>query len=279
MAYIPVDIDNAVKKECKRRRFSPRTTQTYLFCINKFLEDTKKPLQYISKKDVREFLEDLAEKERAGSTMNVYHMAIKFFFEQVLDKRMWVNIKYSKTPKKLPVVLTKEEVKKLIESISNSKHKLMIAFMYSAGLRVSELINLKIKDLELEKGFGYIRKGKGGKDRIFVVAEKLAPILQQLITTEILGKEDYLFTSKLKRKYTAASLQKIIKDATKKAKISKKVHCHTLRHSFATHLIDNGYAITDVQAVLGHKNPETSMIYIHSSNRKMINIKSPLDNL
>ena len=122
MNYIPVHIEESIKKECSRRRLSFRTAQTYLACIERFLKWSKKDIRYISKKDVRLFLEDLSEKNKAGSTMNVYHMALRFLFENVLEKRMWIDIKYSKTPKRLPEVLTKEEVRKLLNAISNWKH-------------------------------------------------------------------------------------------------------------------------------------------------------------
>ena len=279
MTYYPVNIEEAVKKECNRRRFSLQTTKTYLYCINRFLNFCKKDLGKISKKDIRLFLEEMSDKGLSGSSLNTYHMALRFLFTQVLEKRMWLDIKYSKTPKKLPEVLTKEEVKELIWNIPNHKHKLMVALMYSAGLRVSELINLKVKELKMQRRFGYVRNGKGGKDRIFVISDRLAPILQQVITNNNLTGENYLFTSMRSKKYSIRSLEKIIKTAAKKAGINKNVHPHTLRHSYATHLIDNGYAVTDVQAMLGHKSPETSLVYVHSSNAKFINIKSPLDNL
>ena len=155
----------------------------------------------------------------------------------------------------------------------------MVALMYSAGLRVSELINLKVKDLEIKRGFGYVRNGKGGKDRIFVISGKLPPILQQIITNNQLSEEDYLFKSRRGGKYSLRSIQKIIKKAAKKAGIKKNVHPHTLRHSYATHLIEDGYALTDVQAMLGHKSPETTLIYVHSSNPEFVKVKSPFDSL
>lgn len=162
----------------------------------------------ISKKDVRLFLEHLSDKERAGNTMNVYHMAVKFLFEDVLRKRMWINIKYSKVPEKLPVVLSKEEVKKLFNAIENPKHKLMIQLMYSAGLRVSELINLRVRDLEIERGFGFVRGGKGKKDRLFIIANKLKDKIKNLIEKEMLESESYLFTSNRRNKYNIRSLQR-----------------------------------------------------------------------
>jgi site-specific recombinase XerD len=277
MVYIPMDIEEAVKRECKRRRYSGRTIKTYIYCINRFLKFAGKGIDKISKKDVRLFLESLSEKKLTGNTMNVYHMAIRFLFEDVLDKRIWVDIKYSKVPEKLPVVLSKEEVKKLFSVIKNPKHKLMIQLMYSAGLRVSELINLKINDIDLDKDYGWVRRGKGGKDRIFIVAKSLKSELERF--TDLKKTDEWLFTSQGGRKYNIRSLQQIVKKARKEAGIEKRVSCHTLRHSFATHLIEDGYSVLEVQTLLGHKSPETTFIYLHIASPNMIKIKSPLDNL
>lgn len=279
MSYIPIDVNEAIRKEGYRRRLSPRTIQTYQKCVDIFLRKTNKTLDQISKKDIRLFLEYLSEKNKAGSTMNVYHMALRFLFENVLEKRMWIDIKYSKTPKRLPEFLTKEETKKLIDSIVNFKHQLMICLMYSAGLRVSELLNLKVKDLVLENGYGYVRNGKGGKDRIIIVSKNLIPAVRKLIKNEKLVEENYLFQSNRDGKYSARTIQQIIKKAIKISGIKKNIHPHTLRHSFATHLIDNGSDLTQVQALLGHKSPETSMIYVHMASPMMINTKSPLEEL
>ena len=279
MAYIPVNIEEAVRKECKRRRYSYQTTKTYLYCINRFLKWSREDLGKISKKDVRLFLEKLSDRGLSGNTMNTYHMAIRFLFEEVLEKRMWIDIKYSKTPKKLPVVLSKEEIKKLFSAIDNKKHRLMIELLYSAGLRVSELINLKVYDLEIDKGYGFVRSGKGNKDRLFILSEKLRDKIKELIEEDLLDKGSYLFSSNRNLKYNIRTIQQIIKKARKKAKIDKKISPHTLRHSFATHLVENGYDLTQVQALLGHKSPETTMIYLHTASKNMINIKSPLDSI
>jgi len=276
MAYIPVNIEEAIRRECKRRRYSERTIKTYIYCINRFLKFTGKTIDRISKKDVRLFLESLSEKGMAGNTMNVNHMAIRFLFEDVLDKRIWIDIKYSKVPEKLPVVLKKEEVKELFDAIKNPKHKLMIKLMYSAGLRVSELINLRINNIELDKNFGWIRGGKGNKDRLFIVAESLKSELKPF--TDFRESNEYLFTGK-RGKYDMRSLQQIVKKAGKRAKLEKKISCHTLRHSFATHLIEDGYSVSEVQSLLGHKSPESTFVYLHTASPNMIKIKSPLDNL
>lgn len=222
MVYIPIDIEKAVKRECKRRRYSDKTAGTYLYCINKFLSWSGKGLGKISKKDVREFLENLSEKNRSGNTMNTYHMAIRFLFEEILERRIWIDIKYSKTPKKIPIVLSKEEITKLFKNIKNNKHKLMIELLYSAGLRVSELINLKVYDLETDKGYGFVRHGKGNKDRIFIIAETLKSKIKKLIEKEDLTSEDYLLRSNRKTRYSPETPRHLIKQACKKAKINKK---------------------------------------------------------
>jgi len=278
MAYIPVDWEYSLRKECIRRGYSPRTIKTYSECISKFLKFSGKTLDKIGKQDVRLYLDNLAGRGLAGSSLNVNLMAIRFLLEDILRKNIHLNIKYSKTPEKLPVVLTKEEVKRLIGKIANWKHRLMIELMYGSGLRVSELINLKVKDLEISKNYGFVRGGKGNKDRMFILPKICSEKIKSLIEIENLEKENYLFNSNRNDKYNLRSLQEIIKRASKLAGINKKVHCHTLRHSFATHLIEQGQSVSEVQSLLGHKSPETTMIYLHTSGSQMINIKSPLDN-
>lgn len=279
MSYYPIDIEKAVTNKCKRRRLSPRTAKTYIYGINKFLKYCNKELGKISKKDVRLFLEKLANENKAGNTLNTYHMAIRFLFEEVLEKRIWINIKYSKVPRRLPIVLSKKEIEKLINSISNEKHKLMIEFMYGSGLRVSELINLKLKDLKLEDNYGYVRNGKGGKDRLIIIPTKIIKNIEKLINKEHLIENDFLFKSDRNKKYSIRTIQQIIKKSSKTANLKnwKEIHTHTLRHSFATHLIENGFSLSNVQAILGHKSPETTLIYTHISSPKLINIQSPLD--
>jgi len=270
----------AFAKELHRRRYSERTISTYVGCLERFLNYAGKDVNKITKKDVRLYLEKMSEDKKAGNTMNVTLMALKFYFEQILSRKMWVDIKYSKIPIKIQRYLTKEEIIKLIDSIKNLKHQLMICLMYSAGLRVSELINLKVKDLVLENCYGFVRKGKGNKDRVFVIAGNLVNGIKHLLKDENLNDENFLFISNRNKKYSVRSIQKIIKNSAKNSGIEdwKEIHPHTLRHSFATHLIENNYALTDVQASLGHKSPETSLIYAHSSG-KMIGIKSPLETL
>jgi len=271
-----MDCIELMRKELKRRKYSKRTIETYEFCIKKFLLNYKnKPIMKITKKDIKDYLDKLIDKDQAGSTINVNLQAIKFLMQEVLHKNVTLNIRFSKRPKTLPTVLTKEEVRILINAIENKKHKLMINLLYSAGLRVSELTHLKVNDLDLEKSYGFVRKGKGNKDRLFIIAESLKGELLEYILENNLN--NWLFVGRKKNHISSRTIQEIIKKASKKAKIKKNVHPHTLRHSFATHLIENGYDVVSVQSLLGHNSAETTMIYLHTAGYNMINVRSPLD--
>ena len=274
-----IDAIYLMQRELLRRKYSNKTIKTYLTCINKFLGFCNKEPRKITKKDVREYLDELLKKNVTGNTINVHLNAIKFLLREILNKNFLFKIKYSKAPKKLPVVLTKEEVKRLIDSIDNKKHKLMIKLMYSSGLRVSELIKLKVKDLEFKKNYGWVRGGKGNKDRMFIIAKTIKKDLKNFIKENKLIYDFYLFKGQKYNYISARTIQGIIKKACRKAKIKKKINTHTLRHSFATHLIENGYDINSVQNLLGHNSSQTTMMYIHIANPRMIDVKSPLDSL
>jgi len=279
MGYVPVDVNEAIRRECLRRGYSQRTIETYQECVKKFLDFSGKTIDQLGKKDVLDFLYSLDEKSYAGSSKNVYLNAVRFLLEDILDKRIKLNIKYSRRPEKLPRVLTKEEVKKLIGKIGNWKHRLMIELLYGAGLRVSELINIRVKDLSIEKGFGFVRGGKGNRDRMFILPKIVCEKIKNLMEIEKLKGEDNLFLSNKKEKYNVRTIQEIVKKSAKLSGLNyKEIHCHTLRHSFATHLIENNYSVSEVQSLLGHKSPETTMVYLHTATPSMINIKSPLDN-
>lgn len=272
-----MDVLEKMKKEMFRRRYSPRTISTYRECVKRFLKANHKDVRKYSKGDIKEFLERLAERGASGSTINVYLQALKFMMEYALNKHVWVDIKYSKTDRKhLPEVLTKDEILALFSAIKNTKHLLMVKLMYSAGLRVSELLNLKVEDLELSESYGWVRKGKGNKDRPFIIAEKLNEELSRYIVGK--SADSCIFTGK-RGKLSVRTVQVIVITAAKRAGIKKNVHPHTLRHSFATQLIQAGYAVNSVQSLLGHNSPDTIMVYVHMKPSCMIKVKSPYDSL
>ena len=273
-----MDISGLVRKEALRRGLSQRTINTYCSCLNKFFRVCRKDPKELTKKDILNYLDNLIERKAPGSTINVYLNSLKFFYEQVLKKKLTVNLKFSKKRKYLPTFLTKQEIERFFQAIKNKKHLLMVTLLYSAGLRVSELVNLKVKDLDFENNCGWVRAGKGNKDRFFILSLGIREKIINLVNHNQLNHNDYLFPSKSGH-YSVKSIQKIIKEATKKAKIKKNVHPHTLRHSFATHLIQNGNSVFEVQQLLGHNSVNTTMVYLHMASPNLLKIKSPFDTL
>ena len=275
---IKMDIPELIRKEGLRRGLSHKTIRTYRYCVRKFFNWCSKEPNEIKKGDIKSYLDRMIEKGACGNTINVNLNALKFFYGNILNRRLMINIRYSKTPKALPIVLTKEETAILINSISNPKHKLMAKLMYSAGLRVSELVHLKPEHLEIENGYGWVRHGKGNKDRMFIIAESIREELASYISKECASSNSYIFRG-FSGHLTTASVRSIIKNAVKNSKISKHAHPHTLRHSFSTHLIENGSSVAEVQSLLGHSSAETTMVYFHIASPKMIGTKSPIDSL
>lgn len=272
-----MDIIELIKKEAFRRKLSVHTIKIYCFCVRRFLAFCNKEPKKVTKKDVQEYIEHLAGKGKSGNTLNVYLNAVKFMTEELLFKNWRLNIRYSKVPKALPTVLTKDEVLRLINSIYNPKHKLMVSLMYSAGLRLSELVHLRAGDLEFENNYGWVRHGKGDKDRLFILSKRLKEDILQAIQNK--PHDSYLFKGNKGNHISKESVYMIVKNATKKAGIVKNVHPHTLRHSFATHLIENSYDVVSVQSLLGHNSPQTTMAYVHIASPNMISVKSLFDSL
>ena len=273
-----MDIIHSMEKEMMRRKYSYKTVETYIHCVNNFLKYYNGDQRKISKKDVKEYLDKMIEKGVSGNTINVHLNALGFLVRDILNKNFMIRIKYSKVPKKMPIVLTRNEVISLVNCIENENHRLMIKLMYGAGLRVSELVNLKLEDIEFENNYAWVRHGKGNKDRMFIIADCLKHELMDYIGKNKIGPKSWLFSG-YKGHLSTRTIQEVIRKAAKRARISKKVHPHALRHSYATHLIENGYDIMSVQYLLGHNNPQTTMVYLHIARMSMINVKSPLDSL
>ncbi|MEM4605414.1 MAG: tyrosine-type recombinase/integrase [Candidatus Pacearchaeota archaeon] len=263
--------------ELKISKNSEHTIKNYLLKNKIFLDYINKPIEKINSDDVKQYLvEKLSDK--AAISIISFLAAIKFSFFTILKKDITEGIKRPKREKKIPSVLTKEEVSRLISVIKNKKSKLMISLLYACGLRVSELTNLRVNDLNFEEKIGFIRQGKGKKDRIFNIPSSLLEDLKNLVEEKKKMKENYLFSINNKP-LSERNIQKIVKNAAFKAGIQKKVHPHTLRHSFATHLLESGVDIRKIQELLGHTNLSTTQIYTHVSNEELKKIKSPIDNI
>lgn len=272
---MPLDVLYNMKREMLRRKLSPRTVKTYLHYIRKFLlaNKDKEPKQF-SKKDVREFLYKLEQQDLAGATLNVAHNALRFMMIDVLHKACYLKIRYAKTPKRQPQYLTKDEVRRVLAVIGNPKHKLLVSLMYGAGLRVGEVTRLKTSDFSFEENVGWVRGGKSGKDRPFIIPQSLKDAIKTRCEQETL----WLFLGR-KGPLTVKSAQVLVERAGKKANVKKRVHPHIFRHSFTTHLLESGVDVSSVQSLLGHVRPETTLHYSHAVKPRLIDTVSPLDHL
>src|SRR3989344_415747 len=161
-----MEVFELIKKEGLRQGLSPRTIKTYIYCVQKFLRIYKKSPQEVTKNDIENHLQALIEQNSSGNTINVYINALKFFYGDVLKRTLAININFMRVQKRLPEFLTQEETVRLFQAISNPKHQLMIKLLYATGMRVSELVGLKVKDFEFNDNYGWVRNGKGGKDRL-----------------------------------------------------------------------------------------------------------------
>ena len=263
-----------VKTELKYRSYSPQTLDSYLGCLKDFFAYLGKNYQIFDESKIKEYLLKKKEAGQSGQTINVYLNAIKFFYVNIVKIPFELSIKYSKRPKRLPTILSREDIARIIESILNPKHRLLIALSYGAGLRVSEIIRLKIKNIDLPGLQLKIQQAKGQKDRITVIPDKLKDQIAQFMA----GKQadDYLLESERGGHVTERSAQLIFEKAMQKTGIKNEATFHSLRHSFATHLLENGVDVRYVQELLGHQNIRTTQIYTHLTNVALRNIKSPL---
>jgi site-specific recombinase XerD len=263
-----------LSQEMKLRGFSQKTVKSYLYYITAMLHFANKGPKNITGDNVRNYLELLADKGRSSSTLNTAYSALKFYFEKILRRKFFTNIPRRKKNKKLPEVLSREEVAKIFKNIINVKHKLLLGLIYSSGLRVSESVNVKVCDLDFQNKILKVRQSKGAKDRITILSDKIVGVLEKYIKNK--KPDDYVFESIQGGKLTERSAQKIFAQALEKSKINRKASCHSLRHSFATHLLENRTDIRYIQELLGHARIETTQIYTKVANSTIKNIKSPL---
>ena len=265
--------------ELKIAKNSQYTQRNYLDANRKLLEFVKKDIDKIDEDDVKEFIaEHLAES--SASSIIVFLSALRFSFTAILKKDITLSIKRPKKERRIPDVLSKEEIKLLLDNLPNKKSFLMVSLIYACGMRVSELTSLKIKDLDFDEKIGHIRQAKGKKDRAFNIPDFLFDDLKSLKEHQEQNKEEYLFSNPTTgERMTTRNLQKIVSKAVARAGIKKSVHPHTLRHSFATHLLENNVDIRKIQELLGHADLSTTQIYTHISSEELKKIKSPIDSM
>ncbi len=265
-------------KYLEGKRYSESTVRTYSSFIKDFLVYlSNKPLTEITNRDVELFCEDvLARKKYSISTQRQFIGAVKHLIKfNPGTKIEEINLERPSRSFYKPVVLSKEEVIDLLRNTRNLKHRAALALMYSSGLRIGELLNLKINDIDIDRRQIFIRQSKGRKDRVVILAESFLPLLKNYYITY--RPEYYFIEGKPGIKYSGESVRSFLKQACKNANIKKHVTPHTLRHSYATHLLESGVDLRYIQALLGHSKPETTMIYTHVSRKDLLNINSPLD--
>lgn len=282
------DLDKAQKDKIKQfnywlksKRYSESTIGTYIDSIQTFLRYyATKNLSEITNEDLIIFNNEyILANNYSASYQNQIVNAVKLFFRSVENKQLQPELIHRpKTQKLLPNVLSKEEIKLILNAHGNIKHKAMLSLIYSCGLRRSELLNLTLNDIDSKRGLIIIRQAKGRKDRIAPLSEKILNLLREYYIAYKPTK--WLFEGQDKsRHYDEASLQKVLKQSLEKAKISKPVTLHWLRHSYATHLLENGTDLRYIQEILGHSSSRTTEIYTHVSNKSLQKIVSPFDTL
>lgn len=268
------DFLKKLETEIKISKMSEYTLRNYLIFNKKLLEHAKKLPDQIDSQDIKNFLADKMDNKASASTI-LFLSSIRFAYSNLLGKDPTLGIKRPKKENKLPVVLTKEEVLKLFDSAQKLKSNLMLKLLYSSGLRVSELVNLKPTDLNFNENNGWVRAGKGKKDRMFFISEKLSKKLKKFVDKN----SNWNFIFSRNNPLTTRNIQKIVQKAAQKAGINKEIHPHTLRHSHATHLLDAGVDLRKIQEILGHSSIATTQLYTHISNEQLKSIKNPLDEL
>jgi len=262
-----------LESELKLRGYSKETIKAYLKYNRRFLDYIRKNSSSVVIGDIKAYLGYLiSDRQMSARTVNLVRAALLFYYNEVLGKG-FINIKTPKISKRLPVVLSKDEVGRLIKEARSKKSRLMIEMLYASGIRVSELVNMKVNQLELDNNTAWVRGGKGSKDRLVILSEKLVKKLRKYLNNHA---SEYLFPGR-RGALGTRNVQQIISGAARSAGIVKHVTPHTLRHSFATHLLENGTDIRLIQELLGHADLSTTQIYTHVSDAAKRKVKSPLD--
>lgn len=274
-------MDNLIQKmsvEMQIRGMSEATLTEYVKCVQIFQKFCGKPVTEVTEDEIKAFLHHLVIKKKlAATSVNLFNSALKFLYQKTL-KRGWdpENLPRLKKPKKLPDVLTKEEVQLLFDVTDNLKHKCILMMVYGSGLRLSEITGLKVSDIDSKNMRIFIRQGKGKKDRYAILSQKSLEILREY--WKVYKPKDWLYEGREKGSpLTRRSIQDLFYNAVNKAGITKDVSLHSLRHSFATHMLEANVNLFHIKQLLGHADISTTAIYLHIANISTLNIKSPLD--
>lgn len=271
--HIMPNLLDIIDREMKLRNYSPKTISAYTRVVKDVFAFYKKPPRNLTPEEIKEFLFAKQKQGLSSQTIALCANALNFLYTNIYKKTDYAKIRQPKQSKSLPVILRREDIKRMIDLTKNFKHRLLLALAYAAGLRVSEVVRVKVRDIDLSGLTVTVRQGKGKKDRLTILAAAMTTDLAKLVV----GKQgnDYVFESERGGKLTEATAQKVFYQAMERAGIDKPATFHSLRHSFATHLLENGVDVRYVQELLGHANIRTTQIYTHVTNPAIRNIKSP----
>ena len=266
------------KEILQLKRYSKQTIDSYLSNLKLaqvFFEN--KSFVSINEKDWFNYVFHLVNtKYIAASTQRQIVGSINLFYKEMYGKSLNLDqLNVSQRENKLPPVLSANEVKAILTHTSNLKHKALLSLLYGSGLRIGELLELRLSDIDSERMTVSVNQGKGKKDRLTILSHNVLKVLRKYFVEY--KPKDYLFEGQNGGKYSASSSRNVLKQSMKRAKITKPATLHTLRHSFATHLLENGVGIAHIQKLLGHHNIKTTLIYTHIANDSLMTIKSPLD--
>ncbi|WP_353937189.1 site-specific tyrosine recombinase/integron integrase [uncultured Zobellia sp.] len=264
-----------VKLEIKK--YANNTVKSYVSLFEAFINFfNKKKLSTINDEDIRLYLQKLVQENRSNSYINQSINSIKFYYEIVLGMpNRFYSIDRPRKEKKLPQVISKSEVMKILDNTNNLKHRCIVGLLYSAGLRRNELINLKLSDIDSNRMLIRIESGKGNKDRYSLLSNQILDDLR--IYYKKWRPKKYIIEGQYGGQYSGQSIAVIVTKAAKKAGIRIRVTPHMLRHSFATHLLEAGVDLRQIQVLLGHSSSKTTEIYTHVATSTFSSIKNPLD--
>jgi integrase/recombinase XerD len=267
-----------MKMDLELKNFSPKTVNCYLTCMVNFVRHHGRSPVELGEEEIRNYLHYLIKDKKASqSVINQAYSAMKFFYEVTL-RRPWngIRIPRSKTRKKLPLVLSMQEVHSLLASVRNLKHRAILTTIYSGGLRLGETTRLRVSDIDGQRMTILVQAGKGNKDRYTLLGHRALEILR--LYYKAYHPTEWLFPSKdPAQPLSGSSVQRVFKKALNRAGIKKKVSVHTLRHCFATHLLESGTDLYHIQRLLGHTTPKTTSVYLHITGKDLAKVKSPID--
>jgi len=270
-------LEQRMRDDLELRGLSPKTHEAYLFRVTQFARYFNQLPDKLGEDKVKEYLLHLLHKKVSYSVLTQTYSALRFIYETTLNRPWVVNrIPYPKTPKRLPSVLDKQEVASIFSVCTNLKHRTILMLIYSAGLRTSEVVHLRLSDIDPARITVLLRKSKGLRDRYSLLSKVALETLN--IYPQSYKPDLWLFpgTNPVKP-ISPTSIQRMFKLMKDRAGITKRASVHTLRHSFATHLLEAGTDLHHVQLLLGHKSPATTTVYLHVSQKELVRIVSPLD--